>query len=478
MNFFKMSVFLLLWISSIHSIRAQSQYDYNELMSVEDQKKDLQLLRSNLEEVHPGLYRYHSKEEFRILFDAIKNELNTPITAVDFYRRLLPLLPLIANNHTKIQCPITYENVIGKTALRFPFRLYHRNNKSYVYADLSDEQVIGAGREILKINGRTMEEILTEMIGYTSVDGFNTSIAYYGLGVAFSRRYAYYFGTPAVFEIEYVDANNKIRTTSIKGQKAPLLNQRRAKHAKPKPEEIISFSITNEIAYLRITSFQPKSASNFKKQIRNAFKEIKENEVPNLIIDVRDNGGGYGEAANEVLSYLISTVVHPYKDEYALVKEIPYERYYEKDFFFKHFKRQPLEKKGRTYHIKNITSQKIQPKKTNFHKKLFILQNAASASATGEFLGLAKSYTKAEFIGEEAGGNGAEFTANDLLHMTLPRSGVRLTIPALRTELNVTFQNTGYGVQPDYEIIPTIDDILNEKDVVLEYVYQKINQEN
>ena len=142
--------------------------------------------------------------------------------------------------------------------------------------------------------------------------------------------------------------------------------------------------------------------------------------------------------------------------------------------FFKHFKKQPLVKKGETYHIRNIKNQKIHPKKNAYQGDLFVLLDGASASATGLFLGLVKSYTEALFIGQEAGGNPAETTADDLLRMTLPNSKVRVTIPVLRIINNVTFKNTGHGVIPDYEIIPDIQDILKDKDIVLDFTLKMI----
>ncbi len=210
--------------------------------------------------------------------------------------------------------------------------------------------------------------------------------------------------------------------------------------------------------------------------IKGVFQELKAKKIENLILDVRNNGGGYGEAADEVLRYLISAPIFPYKDEYAVVKKIPNPKHYEKDGFFKHFRRQPLVKKGDTYHIKNIELQRILPKKASYTGKLYVLQNAASASATGTFLGLVKSYTNATFIGEEAGGNPGETTANDLLRLTLPNSKVRVTIPVLRSVMNLSFDHKGHGVLPDYGAVPTIYDLLQRRDVALDLAYKLIDE--
>ncbi|MBW1297406.1 S41 family peptidase [Aquimarina litoralis] len=460
------------------NLKIEAQYSHNKTMPVNALKEDLQIVKKNLEEVHPGLYAYYSKEQFDATFAEIASHLNKKLTPLQFYRELLPLLPLIANNHTQIKCPKSYYDAISSELLRFPFKLYHHGEKLYVHKDLSNEQLISPGLEIISINGLTSKEILDKMFSYASTDGFNKTLPSLAISTVFSKYYAYYFDTPSIFIIKYINGNNEIKTAQIKGLLAPELNKRRKNNVKYlPPDNSISFTIKEGIGYVKIPSFQPEKPRKFKNTIKKIFKTLKEKNISNLIIDVRNNGGGYGEAADEVFSYLISETVYPYKDEFALVDEIPYQEYYKKEMFFKHFKKQPLKQKGNTYHIKNISSEKIKPKNINYKGKLFVLQNAASASATGLFLGLVKSYTNAKFIGEEAGGNPTETTANDLLSMVLPNSGVRVTIPALRTVMNSTFEHNGHGVVPDFEMIPTIDDILTGKDVVLEYALKMLKND-
>ena len=47
-------------------------------------------------------------------------------------------------------------------------------------------------------------------------------------------------------------------------------------------------------------------------------------------------------------------------------------------------------------------------------------------------------------------------------------------MPFWQWEMNTTFDNTGYGVQPDYPIRPTIQDMLDGRDVVMEFTLELI----
>jgi len=474
----KTTLYYLFIICLINTTSAYSQKRiYDKPIPVEKLKQDLQVLRKNLYEVHPGLFTYHKKEKFDIFFNKLNADINDSLSAVKFYRKLLPLLTLIANNHTKIECPLSYENALFNDLPKIPFRVYPLNGKLFMHQDLSDEQVIPPGSQILSINGVSSHKIIEEMIRLDTKDGYNTSHSIYAISVVFSKRYGYFFGTKEKYEITFISKEGNRKTTVIKGQKAVDLNARMQKtNTATKSKREVVFTINDGVAYMKIPSFQPKKAGSFKKTLKSIFNELDVKDIQNLIVDVRGNGGGYGEAVSALFSYFIEEIIFPYKDEYALVDRIPQPQYYEKDMFFQHFKKQPLEKKGKYYHIKNIASKKINPKKPVFKNNIYVLLDAASASATGEFLGLAKSYTDAVFIGQESGGNPAETTANDLLHMTLPNSKVRVTIPALRSVGNVTFENNGRGLIPDHEIIPTIEDLLAKKDVVLEFTLQKIKR--
>ena len=201
-------------------------------------------------------------------------------------------------------------SIVAKKLPRFPYKLYHQEGKLYVHEDLSDEQHIGAGSEIIGINGKSVrtysKKKCWEMI---TTDGYNSSMPYDAISIAFSRYYAYFFETPTVFKIDFIDANGQIKTSQIKGLKATILNEKRKQLRKVRNDKPIIFTIKENIGYLKIASFQPENAGKFKKTIKNAFVQLASKNISNLIIDVRRNGGGYGEAADVVLRYLIKETV-------------------------------------------------------------------------------------------------------------------------------------------------------------------------
>ena len=121
---------------------------------------------------------------------------------------------------------------------------------------------------------------------------------------------------------------------------------------------------------------------------------------------------------------------------------------------------------------------KVIPARPIYTGKVYVLMNGYSASATGELIGHLKNINRAVFIGEEAGGNPVIFTGGQTLPVDLPHTHVVGYLPLSLNEMNVKLKNTGHGVLPDYKIKRTIKDILQEKDVEMEFVMDLIQKKD
>src|SRR5713226_2498855 len=63
-------------------------------------QEDLRILKSALEEGHPGIYRYTPKPDVDRAFAAAADQLNRPMTALEFYRVLAPTVAALKCGHT------------------------------------------------------------------------------------------------------------------------------------------------------------------------------------------------------------------------------------------------------------------------------------------------------------------------------------------------------------------------------------------
>ena len=62
------------------------------------------------------------------------------------------------------------------------------------------------------------------------------------------------------------------------------------------------------------------------------------------------------------------------------------------------------------------------------------------------------------------------------MSIDLPHTRITGILPLSLNEMNVKLKNTGHGVLPDYYTKPTITDILQEKDVEMEFVISLIQR--
>lgn len=470
-----MKKLLLFWLGLLlaNCCFAQSNTNKIKQLTAPQLQQDFAILKSSLALNHPDLYLYCGKEKMDSLFNSIENKLTNEMTNMEFFNLLTPIHALIGNNHTWIMPPKAYVNHIKTKAKRFPFSFYVDKDTLFVAVDGSAEYSLKEGAVIETINGIKIEELFQHLVSNMSADGFNKTAPMLRVAKGFSRYYAYHYGLKDTFRITYVDSEKAKHTVNIAAitQAAIAANIKKRSSVENKEasqKEDFEFNVQDGIGILTIKTFLVTANAKYKSFLKETFKRIAAANIKSLVLDLRGNGGGYPEAADKLLAYLIKAEMYPTKMEYAITNKIHNDQYFEKDVFYKHFKKQNLEQQGDKYHIKSATKRSIQPNKNAFKGELYVLMNARSSSTTGHLLGLIKSYTNAVFLGEEPSGNPVTVVANDILTLVLPNSKIMVKLPFIKAELNVNFKNIGRGILPDKFLRHSFEAYLSREDKVLE----------
>jgi len=464
-------------------------YDPKKSFTAQELKEDFKILRDSLEEGHAGLYRYTLKERFDEQFDSVSHKLNRSLTEKEFLKILLPLIANINDGHTHIRpSEGGYKHFENQPTL-FPFNLRFVDKTAYLFRNYSENREVEMGSELVAINGNSLSDVVTKMLPLMSSDAHIETSKFrqlestgnfgglYNLLYGASESYTLGIKPPGEERMKEINVSGITAKDSI-----PIFKERYPEAARDEPP--IELEYRDDIAILTIRTFVAFSYGQAKISypsfMKKTFGELKEKKVTNLIIDLRDNGGGNDDFGKKLFAYLTDKPFQYYaaletkRNEYTFFKytNIPPKRRKLSEKRFRKNERGWYDQLGHP----NLGTQKpIQP---TFEGQVYILINGRSFSATGESTSLIHFHKKATFIGEEYGSGYYGNTSGMMPAVTLPHTKIRIVIPLVRYTMAVSGYPQDRGIIPEYQVSPTIEDLLQDKDTVIEFALDLIKKKS
>ncbi len=441
-------------------------------------KEDLRKFKSTLEASQIGLYLYTSKDTLDKVFRRIETSLVVPMTAIEFHRKVAPLNKYLSNLHTIFWPSVEYETGKETGTLRFPLDIYWNEENMYVLRNNSSVEVL-QGSIIRSINGVRAASVFQTMLDGVLRDGANLTYPTTRLSRNFSYYYDVLIGSPKAFEVELIDPQGVQQTITMPGMTSSEIKMNReARYGRryspygedwdswigdKQPALKLEVKSSTAVLTLRTLHYWTIQANGQKWEdfLDAAFIQLEKNKITDLIIDMRNNHGGHDVLGMLMMSHLYDSAFSYYKKRSSIIKP-----------------RGKVVKTGDVYEIegRGEWTGKVQPASPIFRGRVYVLMNGYCASAAGEFLGHLKSTKRATFIGEEAGGNPVIFMGGQTVRVELPNTRMTGFLPFVLVEMDVKMKNTGHGVMPDHQIVPSITDILEEKDVVMDFALKLIDK--
>jgi len=480
--------FVLLCGFSIRAQESPSQaFDPEKKFAPDQLEDDFRVLRDALEEGHGGLHRYTSKQELDRQFESILKKLSLPLTETEFLRLLAPLIANINDGHTGIFLSNSFSAYLENEPILFPFNLRYIDKKAYIFRNYSEDKDFAVGGEVVSINDHPVSEILDKMMAVVPSDGHIETSKYRRLEstARFGQTYNLLFGKTTSYTVVYRPLEDKaLKKAEVKGIREKDLNsifeERYPEAAKNLPP--IELEYRDDTAILTIRTFGPSGYQNagisYPIFMRNTFKELEQKNIQDLILDLRNNGGGADLYGKLLVAYLMDKPFMYYEHlrinnkEFSFLAhtDVPPERRTIPASSFK-------ENDSGTYDLlghPNLGEQKpIQP---TFKGKVYVLINGGGFSGTGECTSIIHFHKKAVFIGEECGAGYYGNTSGFMPTLTLPNTGIRVRIPVVRYTMAVSGYPPDRGIIPDYSVTPTINELLNGKDVEMDFAIELIKK--
>lgn len=465
----------------------QNKLPVKEILTSEELRQDFSALREILEETHPGLYTYKSKSTIDSIFDSNYLTLNKTMTRKEFMLLTCKVVSQIGDGHLKIVPPKTQLDSLdlGRTAI--PFNVYLDNDKLYVrknYSPLEDREFRGA--QIVSINDHLIEDFIREYLQIYPSDGNNVTRKYRILSSSryFTRYFSMLYGYSEQYNIEYIPLNEKtIKTATLQGldfdELLEISNKRYPKKIEVQKPAYFKVSEDKKYAYLKVYSFSKsnykRSKMSFEKFLKASFEKMRSDNVPNLILDLLDNGGGTDEYGKILFSYFVNQPFNYYKS--LRMNKESFES-------FKYTSRpnaktpkgmlKPNEE-GTFDNIQHPNVGRQNPLSPVFSGNIYVLINGRCFSTTSEFLSQLHFNTDAVFIGEESGGGYYGNFSGLTPDFTLPNTKVRIEIPLMNYRMAVeNYQYTDRGLIPNFIVKRTIIDEINNTNPELNFAKKLI----
>ncbi len=205
---------------------------------------------------------------------------------------------------------------------------------------------------------------------------------------------------------------------------------------------------------------------------------MDEKGIKHLIIDLKDNGGGEDLYGKLLVSYLMDKPYTYYKHLRMTDKEFPFFKYTNVPSDRRKLPESMYKANDEgTYDLTGHPNLGLQkPLTPTFKGKVYVLISGRSFSGSGECTSIIHYQKKAVFIGEECGAGYYGNTSGFMPRLTLPNTKIQVRIPMLRYTMAVSDYPSDRGIIPDYPVSPTIEDLLEDRDTVMEFTLKLIEK--
>ena len=482
-SFFLFSILIFL----LTGCSVSKNYSPAKKFSKEELQQDFSLLRNILEKKHPSLYWYTPKDSMDNYFNQGYRNIEDSMTELRFgWKIIAPLTDKIHCGHTSFSMSKRWVKFIRNKRLpSFPLHLKIWADTMVVIANLNNkDSVIKKGTLITAINGIPNHELLKKMFSYMSQDGYADNVNNIRLSMSFPYFHRNIFGLFDMYSIRYIDSSGIEKNALIPfyrppgdsfNKKSPFIKREKlSRQQKLQMIRLFKTDTATDLAIIRLNSF---SKGHLQKFFKRSFRKIKKVNAQNLVIDIRNNGGGDINNFVSLTRYIRNTPFKVADTAVSIAKNFrPYSKYIKADFLEKTALFFLTRKKNDgQYHFGYWEKRTIKPKRHNhFNGNVYVLMNGLTFSASALFCNSVKGQNNVLLVGEETGGGWYGNSGIVIPDIVLPATKLKVRLPFFRLVQYNHIPVKGTGILPDIVVNPTVEDVRNNIDRKMEVVKEMI----
>lgn len=413
-------------------------------------RSDLDTLYQTLQDVHPDLFAMAGRPKL----DSIVANIRGRLDQADFIHRsyfhfyLLPLFEAIGDGHTTLE----FYSRPSDVSPSFPLDVSMPDDSTLrIKRAWLPENNMLVGARIDSINGQGARELIRRFLVWVPGERLHFRLAC--LESLFHRYYYYWNTWYRTYRIQATLPDGTIYRDTVD---AIPYRVRRLEQQEYDPYRFQILSDT--VALLELRSLT--GGTQFKSFLDFMFRELRERKIPNMIIDIRNNGGGSTAEGDMLLRYLSDKPFH--QIEKGVIKfsrqiaearlDIYYRPRYPKRYTDEMIMRKVNEKVPfRTLCAeRNTKLRKPHPLHKRYRGKTWMLTSHYTYSSAANLSWAFKYFDMGTVVGEETGGMSVAF--GNKVWFRLPHTGIGYSISYVKFyEYGATDEDI-HGTLPDYPV--------------------------
>jgi Peptidase family S41 len=486
-----LSLACILFLLSSCTVTKHGNYNPAAKIPAAKLKEDLSLLKKIVEANHPSLYWHTAKDSIDFYFNETMQRIGDSLTENQFKAKVAWFVSTIKCGHTSVRSSKDYTgySAMHKTA-RFPLLIKTWNDSLIFLGSLNRQDTLfKRGTIITSIENYSNRVLLDSMFRFISTDGDGNNFKSQALSFNFPLYYGYAFALKDSFAIRYIDSSGIEKQTYVQLNKPVVDTGKQIKKVPPPKapgpslKEIkrivlaskrnMIYDSVNHLAYMRLATF---SGGRLRKFFKESFKELQENHINNLVIDLRENSGGNINMSNKLARYIKQSTFHTADTAAAINRSLTYAKYIQPSFpYHMAMLFTTTKKQDGKFHFRQLEQHQYKPySKHHYNNQVYIIQGGYTFSAAAMFVLQLKGQQNVTVVGEETGGGNYGTSAVHLPEIILPNSKLRVVLPLYRLVFDSTQIKNGKGIQPDIYVPPSSVDIAHGVDPKMRKVKELI----
>lgn len=441
------------------SLQTVSAFGQPKSFSREQMVQDIDVLFSTIEKVHPNMYAVYPKQNLEKDIEKVKSELKQSGDIFYFFRQVAPLVVKLGDGHTNIFPPFNSPEDLANIPI-FPIsvKLTYPDMGIFVRDDYTQAQnTIPAEAQIISINNRKAESIVQEMMNYSS--GEKDFYRIDKLEQLFLPLMCVLYGD-SIFDIEYLSIQKK-HSIQVKAISFNEANEIGLQQNILVPPELYTFKTLPDknIGIIEFNEFT--DLDKFKVFLDSTFQVLQKENIENLIIDIRQNGGGSSSLGDEMFQYISPTPFAQFGKTIVKYTDI------QKQAYKTTYNREITNPDGIEIYNENAELINLRENTLRYKGNVFLLISHRTFSSAASFSWAFKYFKMGTVIGEESGGMAVCF--GDMIPLKLPNTGLFYGCSYKKFYHYGATDDNIHGTLPDYNVKSekaldfTIDLITREK---------------